>query len=107
MAAAELAGESEAAGVAMEAGAAEAGALPDGWVAVEEQDGSGRDGNRRVYYWHEATDTKRWERPGAVLGAAEAGDAGAPAELLHSSTVDRPKPMLRRPSLRRATSQNE
>ena len=107
LAAAELAGESEAAGVAMEAGAAEAGALPDGWVAVEEQDGSGRDGNRRVYYWHEATDTKRWERPGAVLGAAEAGDAGAPAELLHSSTVDRPKPKLRRPSLRRATSQNE
>ena len=107
LAAAELAGESEAAGVAMEAGAAEAGALPDGWVAVEEQDGSGRDGNRRVYYWHEATDTKRWERPGAVLGAAEAGDAGAPAELLHSSTLDRPKPKPRRPSLRRATSQNE
>ena len=107
LAAAELAGESEAAGVAIEAGAADAGALPDGWVAVEEQDGSGRDGNRRVYYWHEATDTKRWERPGAVLGAAEAGDAGAPAELLHSSTVDRPKPKLRRPPLRRATSQNE
>ena len=82
--------------------AVEAGALPHGWVAVEDQDGTGRDGNGRMHYWHEATNETRRERPVSRPGAAEAGGGVVLCANLHSSTLDRPKPKLRRPSLRRA-----
>ena len=95
----------EQASVAVEA--AEAGALPHGWVAVDDQDGGGRDGNGRMYYWHEATNETRRERPVSRPGAAEAGGGAVLCANLHSSTLDRPKPKLRRPSLRRANVQGE